>query len=122
MQNDAKAAHQEQQRSRGGDQTSSKGTPGAGDEQKSQGSPKSQDGMKPTEKPEHAGSKEGEAKQQESPAGANSKRESDSHGEQGGDKAGGGLAQQVGAQRIVERVAVAHRKVSRLRDGQGPPR
>ncbi len=45
--------------------------------------------MKPTDKGQQSPSKSN-AKQQEPPAGANSKRESDSHGDQGGDKAGGG--------------------------------
>ncbi len=80
----------QQQKSPGGEQTSSKGSPSGGDEQKNQGAPNSQQGMKPTEKPNQAESKGGQSNQQEPPAGANSKRESDSHGDQGGDKAGGG--------------------------------
>lgn len=82
---------QGQEKSPGGEQTSSKGDSGAGQEQKdSQGSPNSKPEMKPTEKPEQQPSKGDQSSQAESPAGANSKKESDSHGEQGGDKAGGG--------------------------------
>jgi hypothetical protein len=79
----------DQKQSPGGQQNSSKGPAGAGDEKQSQGPPNSQPGMKPTEKHEQSGSKEGSNKQ-EPPAGANGKKESDSSGDQGGDKAGGG--------------------------------
>lgn len=80
-----------QEKSPGGQQTASKGPAGAGDEQKSQGAPNSQPEMKPKEKRQQAPSNVDEkSNQQEPPAGANGKRESDSQGEQGGDKAGGG--------------------------------
>jgi hypothetical protein len=78
----------EEQKSSGGEQTS-KGPAGSGDEQKSKGSPNSQPQMKSGEKREQLPSKE-HSNQQEPPAGANGKRENDSHGEQGGDKTGGG--------------------------------
>ena len=79
----------EQQKSPQGQETGSKGPAGAGEEKQPQGSPNSQPDKKPTEKHEQSGSKEG-ANKQEPPAGANGKKESDSSGEQGGDKAGGG--------------------------------
>jgi hypothetical protein len=81
---------QQQEKSPGGEQTNSKGAAGDGNEQKSQGAPNSKPEMKPTEKPEQTPSKSEKTNQQEPPAGANSKKESDSHGDQGGDKAGGG--------------------------------
>lgn len=90
QQDGAKSEQRNEQKSPGGEQTSSKGSPGGGDEQKNQGAPNSQQGMKPTEKPNQAESKGDKSNQQEPPAGANSKRASDSHGDQGGDKAGGG--------------------------------
>jgi hypothetical protein len=80
----------QQEKSPGGEQTASKGDPGAGEEKNSQGAPNSKPEMKPTEKPEQSPSKGDQSNQSEPPAGANSKKESDSQGEQGGDKAGGG--------------------------------
>jgi len=81
---------QGEQKAPGGEQTSSKGDPGGGKEQDPQGSPNSKPGMKPTEKPEQKPSSGEQSNKSEPPAGAKSKKESDSHGEQGGDKAGGG--------------------------------
>jgi hypothetical protein len=80
----------QEEKSPGGEQTSSKGEAGDGNEQKSQGAPNSKEGMKPKDKPEQAPSQGEKTNQQEPPAGANSKKESDSHGDEGGDKAGGG--------------------------------
>ena len=85
-----KGEQQNQEKSPGGEQSTSKGAAGDGNEEKSQGAPNSKPEMKPTEKPEQAPSKGEKTNQQEPPAGANSKRESDSHGDEGGDKAGGG--------------------------------
>jgi hypothetical protein len=79
----------EQSKSPEGQETGSKGPAGAGEEKQPQGSPNSQPDKKPVEKHQQSGSKEGTNKQ-EPAAGANSKKESDSSGEQGGDKAGGG--------------------------------
>lgn len=79
----------EQQKSPEGQESGSKGPAGAGEEKMPQGAPNSQPDKKPTEKHEQSGSKEGTNKQ-EPPAGANSKKESDSSGDQGGDKSGGG--------------------------------
>ncbi|HVT29284.1 MAG TPA: hypothetical protein VHE81_14810 [Lacipirellulaceae bacterium] len=78
-----------QETSPGGQQTTSKGPAGDGSEQKPQGAPNSKPGMKPIDKLQQSPSKS-RSNQQEPPAGANKKRESDSHGDQGGDKAGGG--------------------------------
>lgn len=80
----------EQTKSPGGQQTSTKGESGADDEQKSQGSPDSQPNMKPTEKRQQQPSPDGDSNNEEPPAEARGKSESDSHGEQGGDRAGGG--------------------------------
>ncbi|MCI0335163.1 MAG: hypothetical protein L0228_18295 [Planctomycetes bacterium] len=80
----------EQTKSPGGEQTSTKGASGAGDEQQSQGAPNSQPEMKPTEKREQSPSQGEQSNKEEPPAGARGKRESDSQGEQGGDRAGGG--------------------------------
>jgi hypothetical protein len=79
----------EQTNSPGGQQTSSKGPSGAGDQQQNQGAPNAQPEMKPGQKREQSGSEDAQTDQQETPAGARGK-ESDSQGEQGGDKAGGG--------------------------------
>jgi hypothetical protein len=81
---------QQQNESPGGQQTSTKGESGAGDEQKAQGSPNSQPDMKPTEKREQQPSRDGQPNEQEPAAGARGKSESDSQGEQGGDRSGGG--------------------------------
>jgi hypothetical protein len=81
----------EQSASPGGQQTNSKGPSGAGQEQQSQGAPNAQPEMKPGEKRQQSGSQEREqSDQQEPPAGARGNKESDSQGEQGGDKSGGG--------------------------------
>jgi hypothetical protein len=80
----------QQTKSPGGQQTNTKGPSGAGDEQKSQGSPNAQPEMKPTEKQPQQGSSDQQTDQQEPPAGTRGNKESDSQGEQGGDKAGGG--------------------------------
>jgi hypothetical protein len=79
----------QQSKSPGGQQTSSKGPSGAGNQQQSQGAPNSQPEMKPAQKHQQSGSGE-QADKEEPSAGARGKRESDSHGEEGGDKAGGG--------------------------------
>jgi len=80
----------EQTKSPGGQETSTKGESGAGDEQQAQGSPNSQPEMKPTEKREQSPSQDEQSNQQEPPAGGRGKKESDSQGEQGGDRSGGG--------------------------------
>jgi hypothetical protein len=96
IKDDAKSEQQqpegqkEQTKSPGGQQTATKGESGAGDEQKSQGAPNSQPDMKPAEKREQKPSTGEETNQEEPPAGARGKKESDSQGEQGGDRAGGG--------------------------------
>ncbi len=77
-------------KSPGGEQTSTKGSSDSGDEQQSQGAPNSQPEMKPTEKREQSPSQGEQSNKEEPPAGARGKRESDSQGEQGGDRAGGG--------------------------------
>ncbi|HJQ79528.1 MAG TPA: hypothetical protein VJ828_06215 [Lacipirellulaceae bacterium] len=80
----------EQEKSPGGEQTATKGEPGAGNQQQSQGAPNSQPEMKPTQKREQTGSDGEQTDNEEPAAGARGKRESDSQGEEGGDKAGGG--------------------------------
>jgi hypothetical protein len=80
----------EQPKSPGGQQTNTKGPSGAGNEQQSQGSPNAQPEMKPSDKRQQTGSEGEQTDQQEPPAGARGNKESDSQGEQGGDKAGGG--------------------------------
>jgi hypothetical protein len=80
----------EQPKSPGGQQTNTKGPSGAGNEQQSQGSPNAQPEMKPSDKRPQHGSSDEQTDQQEPPAGARGNKESDSQGEQGGDKAGGG--------------------------------
>ena len=69
----------------------SKGAGGAGEEQQPKGSPNSQPDKKPTDKHQQSPSnaKDGSNKS-EPPSGARGKKESDSAGDQGGDKAGGG--------------------------------
>jgi hypothetical protein len=79
-----------QEKSPGGQQTAAKGEPGAGNQEQSEGAPNSQPEMKPTEKREQTGSDGEQADEKEPAAGARGKRESDSQGEEGGDKAGGG--------------------------------
>jgi hypothetical protein len=79
-----------QEKSPGGEQTATKGESGAGNQQQSQGAPNSQPEMKPTQKREQTGSDGEQTDKQEPAAGARGKRESDSQGEEGGDKAGGG--------------------------------
>lgn len=74
----------------GGQQTGSKGPSGAGQQQPNQGAPDSQPEMKPGEKRQQSGSTSEQTDQPEPSAGARGKRESDSQGEEGGDKAGGG--------------------------------
>lgn len=74
----------------GGQQTGSKGPSGAGDQQQNQGAPNAQPEMKPSEKREQSGSPGKQADQPEPAAGARGERESDSQGEEGGDKPGGG--------------------------------
>jgi hypothetical protein len=75
----------------GGQQTSSKGPSGAGDQpEQNQGVPDSQPGMKPADKWQQTPSGDQAMDDQEPPAGGRGKRESDSQGEQGGDRAGGG--------------------------------
>lgn len=80
----------EQTKSPGGQETSAKGDSGAGDEQQGRGAPNSQPEMKPTEKRQQSGSDGESTDEQEPPAGARGKKESDSTGEQGGDQSGGG--------------------------------
>ena len=80
----------EQPKSPGGQQTNTKGPSGAGNEQQSQGSPNAQPEMKASDKRQQTGSEGEQTDQQEPPAGARGNKESDSQGEQGGDKAGGG--------------------------------
>ena len=79
-----------QSKSPGGQQTNSKGPSGAGHEQENQGAPNSDPNLKPTEKRQQSGSSPEQTDQHEPSAGARGKRESDSQGEEGGDKAGGG--------------------------------
>jgi hypothetical protein len=74
----------------GGQQTSTKGPSGAGEEQNPKGAPNSQPEMKPSEKRQQSGSDGNDTNEEEPAAGARGKRESDSQGEEGGDKAGGG--------------------------------
>ncbi|MEX0614241.1 MAG: hypothetical protein WD738_18010 [Pirellulales bacterium] len=81
---------QEQTESPGGQETSSEGPSGAGHEQQPQGAPDSQPEMKPGEKRQQAPSPNKQTDDTESPAGGRGKKESDSQGEQGGDRAGGG--------------------------------
>jgi hypothetical protein len=74
-----------------GQQTTSQGESGAGDQPRdSQGSPEAQPNMKPADKwqQQPAGEKPGDG--QEPPSGSHGKRESDSQGDQGGDRSGGG--------------------------------
>jgi hypothetical protein len=79
----------QQGKSHGGQQTTSKGPSGLGNEQQSQGAANSQPEMKPADKRQQLGS--GEQTDREEPsAGSRGRRESDSQGEEGGDKAGGG--------------------------------
>jgi hypothetical protein len=80
---------QDGDKSPGGEETSSKGPAGAGEEQQAQGASDSQQ-MKPGEKRESARAEDEQTDQTEPPAGARGKKESDSRGEQGGDRAGGG--------------------------------
>lgn len=80
----------EQAKSPGGQETLSQGESGAGDEQKAQGAPNSDPTTKPTEKPEQSLSQGEQSDQQEPPAGGRGKKQSDSQGEQGGDRSGGG--------------------------------
>jgi hypothetical protein len=76
----------------GGQQTSTKGPSGAGDEQQSKGAPNSKPEMKPGEKRQQAPSPGEQSNEEEPSAGSRGKRESDSQGEQGGDRSGGGEA------------------------------
>jgi hypothetical protein len=80
----------EESQSQGGEQSNTTGEPGAGDEKESQGAPNSQPNMKQGEKREQQGSQGEQSNKQEPPAGARGKKESDSQGEEGGDRAGGG--------------------------------
>jgi hypothetical protein len=81
----------DQQKSPGGEQTASKGPAGAGEQKQNQGAPNSKPEMKPGEKHEQSPSqKQANKNKEEPPAGGRGKRESDSTGDQGGDKAGGG--------------------------------
>jgi len=74
-----------------GQQTSSKGQSGAGDQKEnSKGSPDAQPNMKPADKWQQTPSGEKQESDQEPPSGSHGKRESDSQGDQGGDRAGGG--------------------------------
>jgi hypothetical protein len=68
----------------------SKGPPGAGEEQQPRGAPESQPDMKPGEKQQPSPSPREQSDATEPPAGARAKKDSDSQGEQGGDRAGGG--------------------------------
>lgn len=81
---------QEATESPGGKQTSSKGPAGAGAEQRPQGAPDSQPQLKPAEKRPQPTVTQNQPDATEPPAGARGKKESDSRGEQGGDRAGGG--------------------------------
>jgi hypothetical protein len=74
-----------------GQQTASKGDSGAGDQpRETLGSPDAQPNIKPADKWQQkpSGDKPGDG--QEPPSGSHGKRESDSQGDQGGDRAGGG--------------------------------
>jgi hypothetical protein len=80
----------EQTRSPGGEETSSKGPSRAGEEQQPQGAPDSQPEIKPAEKRQQSPSASEQTDSTEPPAGGRGKKDSDSQGEQGGDRAGGG--------------------------------
>jgi len=74
-----------------GQQKSSKGESGAGDQpEDSQGSPDAQPNMKPAEKWQRKPAGDQPGDDQEPPSGSHGKRESDSQGDQGGDRSGGG--------------------------------
>ncbi|MEX2091209.1 MAG: hypothetical protein WD971_00955 [Pirellulales bacterium] len=75
----------------GGQQTSSEGESGAGDQpEQGEGSPESQPNMKPGDKWQQKPSGDTQDNQQEPPSGGHGKSESDTQGEQGGDRSGGG--------------------------------
>jgi hypothetical protein len=85
------AGEQDESASPGGQQTSSKGPSGAGDQPADdQGAPDSEPGTKPADKWQQRPSDGPESDDQEPPSTGRGKRESDSQGEQGGDRAGGG--------------------------------
>ena len=91
QQPDESASQHDKSNSPGGQQTSSKGPSGAGDQPaQDQGSPDSEHDMKPADKWQQRPSDGSQTDDQEPPAGGRGKRESDSQGEQGGDRAGGG--------------------------------
>ncbi|WP_425396875.1 hypothetical protein [Aeoliella sp.] len=75
--------------SAGGEERNASGDPGAGNETESQGAPDAQEEMKQRDKTAREG-EDSETDQTEPPTPGHSKHESDSQGEQGGDRAGGG--------------------------------
>ena len=81
----------QEQSSPGGQQSSSKGPSGAGDQpDESQGAPSSDERMKPRDKWEQDPSDTSRSDDGEPPTPGAGKRESDSKGDQGGDRPGGG--------------------------------
>ncbi len=76
--------------SSGDDQRDPSGEPGAGSETEPQGSPEAQRELQQRPKRDGSGDEESESDQTEPPAPGKSKKESDSRGEQGGDRTGGG--------------------------------
>jgi hypothetical protein len=81
--------NREQKAPKGGE-TDTKGESGAGEEQKPDGAPDPQSQLKPSEKREQATSNKDQSDKTEPAAPAHGKKETDSQGEQGGDKSGGG--------------------------------
>ncbi|MCO6046148.1 hypothetical protein NG895_19790 [Aeoliella sp. ICT_H6.2] len=75
--------------SAGGEERNASGDPGAGSETESQGAPDAQEEMKQRDKTARS-DQESESDETEPPTPGHSKHESDSQGEQGGDRAGGG--------------------------------
>ncbi len=75
----------------GGQETASEGESGAGNQpEQGQGSPEAGPNKKPGDKWQQKPSGEKPDNQQEPPSGGHNKRESDSQGDQGGDRSGGG--------------------------------
>lgn len=86
-----RGARQDNSQSPGGQETGSKGPAGSGEQpEREQGSPDSQPDRKPSEKWQQRPNDQQSNDDAEPPAGGRGKKESDSQGDQGGDRAGGG--------------------------------